>query len=792
MEEVMQELQVLLDGLGESVEFATSGTVTPVLPGLEVEGVGSIGTPISPSDAKRLITHASQAPYGRGEETIVDTSVRNVWQIEPSHLVLRNDEWNSHLESIVAKVKDAFGIRHKVEAKLYKLLIYKKGSFFTAHRDTEKTPGMFATLVLGLPSRHEGGTLVVKHNGQTKKIEFGGDDSEFKTQYAAFYADCQHEIKPVTAGYRVCLVYNLAIAGRKKQPPAPRTEPAVEKAAELLKKLFADGPEKLKKIAIPFSHQYTQDALDPRALKGSDRALADVLVRASKLIDGECSFALLTHWQSGEADYNTWQPRGYSRRYSYYSSDDDDVDDDDDSSDADMGEVYEEELTLEHWLDPQGRKRDFGEIHVEESEILGFEDEEDWNVRQEVHEATGNEGVSVERWYRQAVVVIWPRDGMFSILASEGQASAIPELERLAARAKRPADLASCRVFLEEIVDHWNAQERAGAGEASYSGRMLALLERIGTLDLAQRFVREILPKDFSGSEGKALERLCRHFGWEHFGGALRDLLLSQEPGDHYRTISLSAIVSLLEPLFSDPPAMTDERRKVCVELADLVEQLIERWDQKPVRAWLGSEKPRTGVVAGVLHIFASVSATEQMDRFVTHVLEDKLHYGLHEVLIPDVKAIHTWLAEFPKARPAAGRLMEHCQAELRAATAQPIEPPKDWAREANLDCDCKDCQALGQFLSDPAQQVGRFPMAKERRRHLHNQIERHGCDCTHDTERRGSPQTLVCKKTQASYERRLRQYRTDQKLLAELEAIAGDERPKAKSPSRKKRTAKH
>ncbi len=222
MEDVMQELQVLLDGLGESIEFATSGTLTPVLPGLEVEGVGAIRTPISPSDAKRLIAHASQAPYGRGEETVVDTSVRNVWQIEPSQLVLRNAEWNSHLAAIVAAVTEAFGIRHKVEAKLYKLLIYKKGSFFTEHRDTEKTPGMFATLVVGLPSRHEGGTLVIKHNGQTKKVEFGGNDSEFKTQYAAFYADCQHEIKPVTAGYRICLVYNLAIAGRKKQPLAPR------------------------------------------------------------------------------------------------------------------------------------------------------------------------------------------------------------------------------------------------------------------------------------------------------------------------------------------------------------------------------------------------------------------------------------------------------------------------------------------------------------------------------------------------------------------------------------------
>ena len=523
----------LLDGLGESIEFATSGTLTPILPGLEVEGVGAIGTPISPSDARRLIAHASQAPYGRGEVTVVDTNVRNVWQIEPSQLVLRNAEWNSHLAAIVEAVTEAFGIHHKVEATLYKLLIYKKGSFFTEHRDTEKTPGMFATLVVGLPSHHEGGTLVIKHNGQTKRVEFGGDDSEFKTQYAAFYADCQHEIKPVTAGYRICLVYNLGIAGRKKQPPAPRTEPAVQKAAGLLKKLFADGPEKLEKIAIPLSHQYTQDALDPRELKGSDRALADVLVRAAELIDGECSFALLTHWQSGEADYDTWQPRGYSRRYSYYEDDEDEDDDDndDDSSDTDIGEVYEEELSLEHWLDPQGRKRDFGEIHIEEQEILGHENKEDWNVRQEVHEATGNEGVTVERWYRQAAVVIWPREGMFSILAGEGQASALPELEKMAARAKRArrsGGLPRVRQGDRRSLASWAASRPARAVIPGANARTAGADRHGGTRCSAS--CARFFPRTSTARRARRSSACASISAGEHFAAELHDLLANQKP----------------------------------------------------------------------------------------------------------------------------------------------------------------------------------------------------------------------------------------------------------------------
>lgn len=681
------------------------------------------------------------------------------------------------------------------------MLIYDKGSFFAPHRDSEKTPGMFATLVVCLPSRHEGGTLIVKHDGQTKEIDFGGPESEFKTHYAAFYADCQHEITPVTAGYRIGLVYNLAITGKKQQPKAPECAPAVETAAGLLKDLFADASSNRRKIAVPFSHQYSQAGLEPKQLKGSDRALADVLARAAESLDYQCYLALLTHHQSGEVDYDTWGFDRYrSRRSSRWSDyDDDDHGEDSDESGAEMGEVHEEERSLDHWLDPQGRKQPFGEMHLEENEILGPEGNEHWSFQQEIHEATGNEGVSVERWYRQGVIVIWPRDRFFGILAGEGQASAIPALEAMAARSKNAKSLAACRTFAEEIIGHWNARQRViASGELPWSGRMLKLLERIGTPELLQRFLKDVFPKDFDGSDGKALHRLFRRFGWEPYGALLRDFLAQQNPKDHFR--QLEHIVSICVPLCCDPPALTKERLAVCASLADPLAQVIERWDTEQSPAgdededdededWRGEK--RAGVVASVLRIFGTISATATLDQFLANVLTEKPLYKLRKVLIPDVKAIYKWIPEVPAAHPGATRLLQHCLRELRAATAQPIEPPKDWKRDAEVACRCEDCQMLSRFLRDPAQHVGRFPLRKERRQHLHRQIDKHRLDLTHVTQRVGSPQTLVCTKTQASYERRQKQYEVDKKLLAELEALAAHERRPAVKRSSGRRTSK-
>ena len=62
-------------------------------------------------------------------------------------------------------------------------------------------------------------------------------------------------------------------------------------------------------------------------------------------------------------------------------------------------------------------------------------------------------------------------------------------------------------------------------------GKVVGLDKTIGTADLAQRFLGNVLPKDFDGSEGKALHRLCQRFGWEAFAAELRDLILPAENG---------------------------------------------------------------------------------------------------------------------------------------------------------------------------------------------------------------------------------------------------------------------
>ena len=785
MIDAMERLEELLAPLGESAAFLAHGTLPAVLPGLEVEGAGSIGMPVSEEVARRIIAAAEQAPFGRGEETVVDTDVRRVWQLAPTQFKLRNPSWDAQMLEVVAAVQQQFALSGTVRHELYKLLIYEQGSFFVPHRDTEKTEGMFATLVVCLPSRHEGGTLIVEHDGEAERIDFGGPQSEFRTAFAAFYADCRHEITPVLSGYRVCLVYNLALDQAEEQPSAPATSPAVAEAADMLRELF-DDEESPNKIVIPLEHQYTEVGLDPGALKGADRARVEVLARAAEALNYECSLALVTHYQTGIPSYDSWTPSYYrsrGRRYKEW-----DEPEEEDADDAEMEDVIEEYITLAHWRDMDGRERPFGELGVDDDELLCGEEREGWSVQQEIQEATGNEGASMQRWYRQCALVIWPRDRFFAILAFEGQGHALPQLEQMAAEAADDEARAACRTFAGTIIGYWSRSVSPNGG-GGWPERMLTVLVQIGTVELAQRFVRVVLPHDYAGRDGEALRQLCLRFGWEALLTPLTELVQRQQPGT--RSVAPTALLSLLAPLYARPADWSAEHRAACISLAREVAKALERWyaNAAPPEVgtgqvampgqnsrWLGFFPARTpaqpGLVGNAVRLLSHGSDSRPLDEFVDRALRGELGCPLHEVLIPDVKAIAGWLPEVPEARQSYTRLREHCLAQLRAATAAPVLPPADWRRDAELNCKCENCQALARFLADPKTPLARFPLRQELRQHLHVQIEHGGIDCTHVTERKGRPYTLVCQKTNASYERRKQQYELDQMLLEEVSGL--------------------
>ncbi|KAL3253155.1 hypothetical protein ABHI18_009682 [Aspergillus niger] len=210
--ELKRGLCAVLETIESSGSFLTQDLgLGLAIPGLNIAGLGNIRLPVSADDAKAIIQCCDRSPYGKGSETLVDESVRKTWQLDPGQFSLQNPLWQQQMDDVVDDAVTGLGLiaqPDEVQAELYKLLIYEEGAFFLPHQDTEKADGMFATLVVCLPSKHEGGTLVASHRGW--KIAWStAPSSEFSFSWSAWYADVIHEVRPVTSGYRVVLVYNL-------------------------------------------------------------------------------------------------------------------------------------------------------------------------------------------------------------------------------------------------------------------------------------------------------------------------------------------------------------------------------------------------------------------------------------------------------------------------------------------------------------------------------------------------------------------------------------------------------
>ena len=148
MSSITTELAAVLGAVDRPGDFYASGMTELHTPTLEVEGVGIVALPILPIQVAQLVAAAERAPYGRGQDTLVDTTVRRTWQIEADRVRIKGRHWAPMLEAVLTRVAEGLGVNGPIEPELYKLLVYDKGSFFASHRDTEKLPGMFATLVL--------------------------------------------------------------------------------------------------------------------------------------------------------------------------------------------------------------------------------------------------------------------------------------------------------------------------------------------------------------------------------------------------------------------------------------------------------------------------------------------------------------------------------------------------------------------------------------------------------------------------------------------------------------------
>ena len=746
----------LLDSLRtveRSGDFCVAGVRNILMPTLDVDDVGRIAFPLLPVQAERIIAIAEPAPYGRGAETVVDRDVRRTWQIDSVKVRIGGRQWEKTLAGLVAEAALGLGVSGPVAAEFYKLLVYDAGSFFLDHRDTEKVPGMFATMALVLPSIHSGGELVVKHLDREIVLDLHPEEPS-EIGFAAFYADCVHEVRPVVAGCRLALVYNLHFLGKRRSLKAPDYRAQQGQVADLLRR-WADAEDEPDKLVLALEHAYTPAELSFGALKGADAGMASVLVKAAKDADCDLHLALVSIEESGSAEHT-----GYYRRRRWREEDDED------DEEFEVAEIIDRALILSEWRRPDGGATRFNEFPFTEDELCPPDAFEDLTPdEQHFHEATGNEGASFERTYRRAGFVLWPRARRLAVLNQAGLATTLPYLEDLTARYQAASDEASGSSLwreADELSGHmlrswprvtWRAEDD---GDAS---RMLDLQVRLGSVARIDAFLAGLSAEGhYAACDNEAIIRAVALLPRPRATELLVRIIRLNA------SAHLSACGDLLRRCVASGVGFAGDLMRIGAALIDVL-------PGAPVRpaALDPSARPepvRPGFVVDLLTAASRIDAGVAA-RAVEHVLAWPKTYKPDDVVLPAARTFAKLTESI--GWPAIKRLREAALDHLRKRIALPLEAPRDWARTNPLKCTCADYQALGIFLLDSEQREWRLKAVQDRRTHIEQSVRSAACDLDLGTEKRGSPHTLIAVKNQASYERRAKQRRQDLEHVAAL-----------------------
>jgi len=757
---IAEALAEILQRVERPGDFCVSGTTEIFAPRLEVDGVGPIALPLLRFQAEQLVAIAERAPYGRGEETLVDTRVRRTWQIDVDKLHIEGRSWARTLDDIVARCAAGLGVTDPVSAELYKLLLYDEGSFFVDHRDTEKAPGMFATLVVVLPSIGTGGELVVRHRDRAVRLDLHSAEPS-EAAFAAFYADCVHEVLPVTSGCRLTLVYNLLRTGKGPRPKPPSYNAEQGRITKLLRRWAAgnalsqdDSPEKL---IYPLEHAYTPAEIGFDALKGADAAVAGVLVAAAQQADCDLHLALVSIEESGTAEHTGY----YDGRGRWASEDEFEVD-----------EVYDRVLEVSQWRRPDGSRPDLGALPFEDEELCppgAFDDAEP--DEEEFYEATGNEGASFERSYRRASLVLWPRARFLAVLNQAGLSVTLPYLDELAQRWTESGEGQESPVWHDahtlsaHILAHWPGRDShpARPDEGSRAADMLTSLARLKDTTRIDDFLTGISANgNYDGVENEALTTAAGLLPARRAADLLERIiarntsrapsgctnLLARFTAAHARARLLPAAKALVDVLPGNP-AQADT---------------ADRWQR------VAPLEP--GLIVDLLTALGRLGAEAQAEQAADHLLAWPQTYAMDGLLLLAL----VQLTEDAATRDllSVQRLRGACLDHLRRRIGEPLEAPRDWARPCTIACTCSHCSELARFLAGPDRQTWILKAAEMTRRHVEESIRRGACDLDCKTERRGRPYSLECTKNQATYERRARQREKDLANQARLQAVSG------------------
>jgi hypothetical protein len=404
-----------------------------------------------------------------------------------------------------------------------------------------------------------------------------------------------------------------------------------------------------------------------------------------------------------------------------------------DPADYELNELIDDEITLDWWTGKDGTGGEPISLHVSDDEACAATPNTALTPYQSEYEGyMGNYGNTLDRWYRRAAVVVWPRDRAFAARAEAGSGWALRDLrDRIDA-----GDLAGARDVAQSLTPFWAHLETS-------AGLLPAVLDVAVGLDsagmaamLLEPFGVELLAREHAAGLAAAAEL----YGTE-WTRTVVDGWFGSQPSPYGTDLSDWAGTAL-------PELCGALRTTGSPHVAQLLAARAWRWMDSQLQRWTTtgrSDMRRPQLEKLSLPLVRLLEVADD-------VLRDEIAETLQgcedtvlECLIPALRLAY--------GRGAVGldQVARDCAERLGRIAATPPRDEDDWSVEWT-GCGCDLCDRLGRFLGSRTQRTFEWPLAKDGRRHVHSRIDSAELPVRHQTRRQGRPYTLVLTKTDALF----------------------------------------
>lgn len=735
MKDFKKELTESLAKIASSGAFFSAGVNDFCFPKMSVKNLDEIAFPLNKIQIQALISVAHKAPFGKGSETILDPNVRNCWEIDASQIEFEGNNWGNLINKTITKIKPVLGIEDKgIEAHLYKMLIYEEGDFFLPHKDSEKEKGMFGTLIIGLPSKHSGGELVLSFDGEEHSVSFAENCSNNTLPYVAFYADCQHEIKPTTSGYRVCLVYNLIDLQVESKIKLTSLLPEIDTIGNLFESQTA--PTEMPHVYL-LEHQYTPTNFSLDQLKLKDRLVAEVLLKAAEKAGYYVKLALVTSYQAGSLEMD------YGSRRSYYFDYEDDID----VESAEMGEVYEEYLSINHWDSSSLPEIDIKNVETEDL-ICNFEINDGDPIEKEAEGFTGNAGMEMMFWYHYGAVVFWKKENHLAIL---NESSILKKLKWLGYYASKWSIITDFeKEMAKEIFQyHLTETDKLRDEETDSFDAIVDFLKVLNDTNFINQESKNVLINYFSNiSTDKWIELLTCFSSVPFDDVVLDDAIMKNSK-------ILNHLLVILNRLDS-------------TQFSKLIEKVLQKLPDS--LASFNFLKNKNTILKSLIFNSIKIASHKENDTSWIECVAQSITQNLDRDFVNDY-LIDTILVSNLKDTVVGSATLAIAKKHLENSVANKPQIPANWSRAVPQKSSYSNVWAiLKDFLQSPTEQLFDFKSLQANRIEMESAIRNVTIDLDLETIRKGSPHTLRITKNTNAYKEALKKWEQDCVLLKKIE----------------------